>query len=86
MKRVAVQGSMVEIRHQLSKRGYEVVNFEDSGIVDAIVYIDDYAGIRNMNNDGDMEGPGAVIINASNKSIEQIIYIIESRRYEGLFT
>ncbi len=86
MKKVAVQGSLEEIRQQLSMKGYEVVDFEDRGIVDAIVYIDDYTGIRNMNNEGDVESHGAVLINASKKSIDQIIYIIEARRYEGLFT
>ena len=86
MKRVAVQNSLGNLKEELKSKGYDVINLTDKGSVDAIVYIDDYTGIQNMNNEVDANALGAVLINASNKSIDQIIYIIENRRYEGLFT
>lgn len=86
MKRVAIQNNLDEVRLQLEGRGYQVVDFKSRGNVDAIVYVDDYTGIQNMNNEGDNNSLGAVLINARNKNIDQIVYIIENRRYEGLFT
>jgi len=86
MKRVAVQQNLHKVREELENRGYEVVNFNSGGNADAIVYIDDYNGIQNFNNEDSNGSLGAVLINARNKSIDQIIYVIETRRYEGLFT
>ena len=86
MKRIAIQNNLQEVRLQLEGRGYQVVDFNSRGNVDAIVYIDDYTGIQNMNNEGDKSSLGAVLVNARNKNIDQIVYIIENRRYEGLFT
>lgn len=86
MKRVAVQNNLVELKEELRSRGYEVVDFYDKGHVDAIVYIDDYNGIKSVNNESGLNTIGAVLINAKNKTLDQIIYVIENRRYEGLFT
>lgn len=86
MKRIAVQNNLEELKDELRSRGYEVVNFYDKGHVDAIVYIDDYNGIKSINNEAGLNTLGAVLINAKGKTLEQIMYVIENRRYEGLFT
>jgi hypothetical protein len=86
MKRIAIQNNLEELRNELAGRGYEIIDFNDKGHVDAVVYTDDYSGIKSINNEAGVNPLGAVLINARGKTIEQVIYVIESRRYEGLFT
>jgi hypothetical protein len=86
LKRIAVQQGLNSIISGLESRGYEVVAFEDRGYIDAVVYVDDYTGLKNVNSMGEVNNNGALLINAKNKTLDQIIYIIETRRYEGLFT
>ncbi len=85
MKRVAVQSDLVEVRTALEEKGYDVVSFSDEGHVDAIVYTNDYSGIQNFNNYDTDNEMGAVLVNAYNKEINEIEYIIEKRRYGSLF-
>lgn len=84
MKRVALQEGLTDIRNKLEERGYEVVDFNDSGYVDAVIYLNNSSGFKNINNSQD-DNSGAVIINAKNRSIDDLVYIIETRRYERLF-
>lgn len=86
MKRIAVQDGLEDIRQELESRGYNVVNYNEKGHIDAIVYKDIYGGLGNVNNSVDSNTYGAILINANNKTIDQIIHIIETRRYERLFT
>jgi len=86
LKRIAVQENLQEIKTALSNKGYEVVGFQDQGVIDAIVYIDDYTGFKNINDTAETNNYGAIMINANNKSIEEIQYIIETRRYGSLFS
>ncbi|SNS53954.1 Uncharacterised protein family (UPF0180) [Anaerovirgula multivorans] len=86
MKRIAIQENLEEIKAALIDKGYEVVGFKDQGYIDAIVYTDDYGGLKNVNDSGETNNYGAVLINANSKSIEEIQYIIETRRYGSLFS
>lgn len=86
LKRIAVQEGLEEIKQGLENKGYEVVNQEDSGHIDAIVYENTYEGMQNLNSSMDSNMYGAILINSKNKTIEEIEYIIETRRYETLFT
>ena len=86
MKRVAVQQDLEEIKKGLENEGYEVVDYGDSGHIDAIVYKSIYEGLKNLNNSVDSNAYGAILINANNKTIGEIKHIIETRRYERLFT
>lgn len=86
MKRVAVQEELNEMKAELKNRGYEVVDFNDSGHIDAIVYADINNDISSVNNSIDGNMYGAILINARNKTIDEIENIIETRRYERLFT
>lgn len=86
MKRIAVQNELTEVRKSLIQRGYHVVSFEYTGPVDAIIYTDNYLGLQSINNGGAFNEIGAVMINANNKGIDEIIYIIEKRRYGSLFS
>lgn len=86
MKRVALQEGLEEIKWGLENKGYEVVDFNDGGHIDAIVYKSISSGMGSVNDSSDGNMFGAILVNANNKTISQIAYIIETRRYEGLFT
>ena len=86
MKRIAVQQGLEEIRKGLKNRGYEVVGYDDRGYIDAIVYKSMDSGMGNVNNSADGNIYGAILINATGKTMEEIEYIIETRRYGNLFT
>ncbi|MGV8145373.1 MAG: YkuS family protein [Alkaliphilus sp.] len=85
MKNVVVQESLVKIKEELIKRGYEIVGSEEGKRIDAIVYEGDYETLKNLNEIGEMNHLGAVIINSKRKNIEDIVYIIERRKYENIF-
>lgn len=85
MKRIALQAGLSDLGNKLKEAGYEVVDFKTAEAVDAVVYTDDYQGIASINNQQD-SSYGAILINANGKSLEDIKYIIEKRRYGGLFT
>lgn len=86
LKRIALQENLQELKVALEGRGYEVVGFNDSGHIDAIIYIDDYTGFKNINDEGETNHYGAILINANNKTVDEIQYIIENRRYDNLFS
>jgi len=86
LKRIAVQSNLYEIKKELESKGYEVVDYESGGYIDAVVYKDIYSGLGNVNNSVDGNAYGAILINANNKTIDEITNIIETRRYEKLFT
>ncbi|KAB3531882.1 YkuS family protein [Alkaliphilus pronyensis] len=86
MKKIAVQDGLEYLKEELEAIGYEIIDFTTGGFVDAIIYTDDYSGIEVFNNDTGGQNNGAILINARSKSTDEIIYIIEKRRYGGLFT
>lgn len=86
MKRIAVQQGLDEIKEKLKNRGYEVVGYEDRGHIDAIVYKNIDSSLGNVNDSEDGNIYGAILVNATGRTIDEIEYIIETRRYGGLFT
>lgn len=86
MKRIAVQQGLEEIKEGLRSRGYEVVGYEDRGHIDAIVYKSIDSSMENVNNTNDGNIYGAILVNATNKTVAEIEHIIETRRYGSLFT
>lgn len=86
-KVVAIQRELQHIGKELEARGYEVVHDSYEGYVDAILYHSDSSRLGYLNNFDnviDMD-KGAMIINAKNKSIDEIIFSLERRMYESLF-
>lgn len=85
MKRIAVQEGLEKIKEALTDKGYEVVGYDDKGHIDAIVYRNIDQGMQSVNNSDDGNVQGAILINIANKTLEEIEYIIETRRYGSLF-
>ncbi len=85
MKRVAIEQGLEEIKQELENRGYEIVDYKDKGHIDAIVYKNINDDIGNINNSTDGNIDGAILVNANNKTIDEIEYVIRTRKYEKLF-
>lgn len=86
MKRIAVQQGLEGIGKELRNRGYEVVGYDDRGYIDAIVYKSIDSSMGSVNNSAEGNIYGAILINATGKTVDEIEYIIETRRYGNLFT
>ena len=89
-KKVAVQDSLNEIKDELKRRGYNIISMEDGVEADAIVYMNEgnetpYIGDYDYNDELDSYNKGAILINANNKSIDEIDKIIKNRIYTPLF-
>ncbi len=85
-KVIAVEKNLRDIARKLANRGYIIVDEHYDGYVDAILYDGTTSHLSYLNhfdNVIDME-KGAVLINSSNRGIEEIIYTIENKVYESL--
>ncbi|HHX62137.1 MAG TPA: hypothetical protein GX707_15725 [Epulopiscium sp.] len=93
---IAVEPGLENISDQLVKRGYTIVNYpEYKGVVDAIIYkknminhINEYQNsvmVNALENNNNKPSQGVLIINANNKSANQIEEILRSRVYSPLF-
>lgn len=97
MKVIAVQKGLNNIKNQLNRLGYKVVFYEEASCpVDALIYLEtnndntllninrylsqQYAMLNSAHN-----YPGTILINAKDKSLDEIVQIIERRSYSPLF-
>ncbi|KXG73857.1 YkuS family protein [Thermotalea metallivorans] len=87
-KVIAISQGLEEIGRQLEARGYEVVDEGYQGYVDTILY-DSHGSslsyLTNFENVIDMDR-GAFVVDIRGKTIDQIIYAIERRSYESIFS
>lgn len=93
---IAVENGLGDISRQLRERGYTIVSYpEYGGVVDAFIYKEDMiqsitqyqnsftmGTLENHNSNGSY---GVLIVNANNKSVEQIEEILKKRLYSPLF-
>lgn len=90
---VAVQSGLENIKKELKKRGFEVVDLETYNYpIDAIVYEGNSFQISHISrnnmpemNSGLRANYGVFIINSLGKSIDEIEDMLESRYYSPLF-
>ncbi len=91
---VAVDERLKEIKEGLEKRGYQVISLIENVPVDAIVYYQDGqykqntgVGMSYSSQLFQMENSsnGVFLINAYNKSLEEIDQMLQNRTYSPLF-
>jgi len=93
---IAVEDGLEDISKELKGKGYTMVNYlEYKGIVDAFIYKDDMIngishyqdnvmmGVTNSNSTNELQG--VFVINANNKSVNQIEEMLKNRVYSPLF-
>lgn len=93
---IAVEDGLEDLSEQLRNKGYTIVRYpEYGGIVDAFIYKEDMIqsmthyknsfGIDSLENQSSNTSYGVLVVNASNKSVEQIEVILQKRLYSPLF-
>lgn len=90
-KRIVVQEDLYSIKNNLNNLGYEIVDINNND-VEAIIYMADgynieyHNNLANMNSGIDIaNNKGAVLINATGKTTEEIDNIIKKKIYSPLF-
>ena len=86
-KTIAASNIPENIKEELRASGYKVVDNTYDGYVDTILYnsIDSSIGYLNtFDNVIDMNS-GAFLVDINNKSFNEVIDMIENRRYTSLF-
>lgn len=92
---IAIEQGLDDLSARLRQRGYTIVSYpEYGGVVDAFIYkeemtghIDGYQGILqdSLENYTNPNPHGILMVNANNKSFEQIEEILKKRIYSPLF-
>lgn len=90
---IAIQRGLENIKEELERRGYEVFFIGESRVADAVLYkeLDAYpyyesSGIQSAAS-ASSEGNtayGSLLVNVTNKSMEEIYRILEKRVYSPL--
>ena len=90
---IAIQKDLESIKNELESRGHEVFYIGENRIADAILYkeVDTYPyhAIYNVPSEASASANGnasygALLVNITNKSMEDIIRILEKRVYSPL--
>lgn len=91
---IAIEKGLTEIKNQLEMRGYETFYIGERPVADAIIYKNrnshpyfqvNSTPITSLVSSKVMDSKGALLINAENKSIEDILEILKNRTYSPLF-
>lgn len=83
---VAVQKGLREVKNDLTKLGYEVVQYgEYKHPIDAIVYVGAEGTVSSVAINQKNGVNGVLLVNAANKSIGEIDMILKKRVYTALF-
>ncbi|WDV45894.1 YkuS family protein [Clostridiaceae bacterium M8S5] len=85
-KNVFVQNNLYELKEELKKRGYNIVDKEDTNY-DVFVYEADGYDINYYNQISSSENNinSILLINAKGKDIKEIDYMITHKSYSPLF-
>ncbi|MGE5679175.1 MAG: YkuS family protein [Pseudomonadota bacterium] len=90
---IAIQRGLENIKEELERRGYDVFYIGESRVADAVLYkeLDAYphyeaAGIQSAASAsvGGNSSFGSLLVNVTNKSMEEIYRILEKRVYSPL--
>lgn len=91
---IAIENGLEEIKNELDMRGFETFYIGERPVADAIIYKNrnshpyfqvNSAPITSLVSSKYMDSKGALLINSENKSIEEILEILDNRTYSSLF-
>lgn len=91
--KIAIQKGLEDIKRELENRGNEVFYIGENRIADAVLYrevdthpyyeVNNVPSVFSASVNGDMSY-GALLVNVTNKSMEEIVRILEKRVYSPL--
>jgi len=91
---IAVERGLEDLKEQLESRGFECFYIGEGRVADAVIYKDrdshpyfsvDNPALESRFNPANSTLPGVLLINAENKSLDDIIKILITRTYSPLF-
>lgn len=90
---VEIEKGLESIKEELEKRGYETFYSGENKIADAILYSGedfprvsyDRPYIEVLSARNNRSSRGALLINVDKKDIDEIVFILNNRRYSPLF-
>lgn len=91
---IAIEKGLTDIKEALEEKGYETFFIGEKPLADAIIYKNRYSHpyfqvnnmpITSLQSSNTVGFNGALLINAENKSMEEILQILEKRIYSPLF-
>ncbi len=91
--RIAIQKGLEELKNELEQRGYDIFYIGENKMADAVLYKEAdpylYYEVNNIPSpaSASMEDAafGALLINITNKSTDEIVNILKRRTYSPLF-
>lgn len=83
--KISIEDELVELRKGLTSLGYEMYKFSDNISADAYIYSEKITGLHNLNNSINPSSSGSLLVNADEKSLSDIQYILSHRLYSPLF-
>lgn len=91
---IAIEKGLEGLKKQLESRGFQCFYIGEGGVADAVIYKDkdshpyfevNKSPMMSKYNSLNSTLPGALLINAENKSVDEIIRILTTRTYSPLF-
>ncbi|MCX7885124.1 MAG: YkuS family protein [Caloramator sp.] len=82
---VSVEDSLVELKNFLKSKNIEVHNISEKILSDAYIYSTKNNNILDLYDFVEGKNEGSLIINADNKSLNEILYFLNHRSYSSLF-
>ncbi|MTI70377.1 MAG: hypothetical protein FH751_09030 [Firmicutes bacterium] len=84
-KIIGIQQGLDDIKKGLISLGYDVIDLDDNNYMDVLVYKANGEDVSYSNMTNSLNSKGILLINATDKSIEDIDYMIKKRVYSPLF-
>lgn len=90
---IAIEKGLEDLKQQLEARGYDCFYIGENRVADAILYKDrvshpyfnvNNGSITNAANSGASNLQSALLVNSDNKSVDEIIRILNRRTYSPL--
>ncbi|MTI68514.1 MAG: hypothetical protein FH753_18190 [Firmicutes bacterium] len=84
-KIIGIQQGLDDIKKGLISLGYNVIDLDENDYMDVLVYKANGEDVSYSNMTNNLNSKGILLINATDKSIEDIDYMIKKRVYSPLF-
>lgn len=82
---ISVQDNLIDLYDGLTSMGYRVHRLSENVVSDAYIYSEANLGLSDLYNMVPPRENGSLLINADNRNIDDLAYMINHRVYSPLF-
>ena len=83
--KVCVSDELREVKMELEKRGYTIVDINSNNQCDAYICDLKNGGLNQISSENSIKKDGMLIIDIGSKSTDEIEYILKNRLYTAIF-